>query len=271
MVQRGVWPNAATTLYDVQMLKTCATLSELDDKAIANICKAVSKDTSQSVAKLAATRLKLLCFWIKHQYQTSQDIGTTSKPLVWVTLKMVSLWQMQKHDEDVWAFENTEPEYTPLTLDTSSVTKVFDKVKTLLTRVHGVIGFPLVYVMRILLVPKDEDDDPPFGEEDTKYTSIDMEMTARAPILSDDADYDQEYNALEAHGPFVLSFFTDTKKVWSILLACFGLSSAWQHVKKFAAQQNGPQAWRTLHNHFFGGDKVNAMCSDILLTLKSLH
>ncbi len=122
-----------------------------------------------------------------------------------------------------------------------------------------------------MLIVQDKDDDPPFGEDDTKYTSINMETVARAPILSDDADYDEDFEALKAHGPFVPSFLTDTKKVWSILLAIFGTSSAWQHVKKFSAQQNGRQAWRTLHNHFFGGDKVNNMVSDILSTLKTLH
>ncbi len=119
-------------------------------------------------------------------------------------------------------------------------------------------GVPLVY--------------PPFGDEDTTYTSIDMKTTTRAPILSDNADiYDKDTENLEAYGPFVPTFLTDTKKVWSILLACFGLSSAWQHVKKFASQQNGRQAWRTLRNHFFGGDKVNTMVADILSTLNSLH
>jgi hypothetical protein len=98
-----------------------------------------------------------------------------------------------------------------------------------------------------------------------------METMACAPILSDNANYKEEYETLKAHGLFVPSFLTDTKKIWSILLACFGLSSVWQHIKKFAAQQNGCQAWGTLHNHFFGGDKVNTMVSDILLTLKSLH
>jgi hypothetical protein len=102
--------NAMTALYDVQILKDCKTLSELDNEAVANICKMVSKDTGQSVAKLAATRLKLLCFWIKHQDWTSQEIGTTLKPLVGVTLKTISLLQMQKHDEDVWASENKDPE-----------------------------------------------------------------------------------------------------------------------------------------------------------------
>jgi hypothetical protein len=58
----GFTSNAATTLYDVQMLKICATLFERDDEAIANICEVVSKDTGQSVAELAMTRLNLLCF-----------------------------------------------------------------------------------------------------------------------------------------------------------------------------------------------------------------
>ncbi len=133
-------------------------------------------------------------------------------------------------------------------------------------------GVPFVYVIRVVLIPEEEKGDPPFGDEDTKYTSIDMETTARAPILSDDAYiYDKDPKNLEAYGPFVPTFMTDTKKVWSILLACFGLSSTWQHVKKFASQQNGHQAWRTLYDHFFGEDKVNTMVADILSTLKSLH
>jgi hypothetical protein len=128
-----------------------------------------------------------------------------------------------------------------------------------------------VYVIRVVLIPEDKKNNPPFEDKDTNYTSIDMETTARAPILSDDADFDKEFETLEAHEPFVPTFLTNTKKVWSILLACFGLSSTWQRVKKFAAQQNGHQAWRTLHDHFFGGDKVSTMVSEILLTLKSLH
>jgi hypothetical protein len=99
-----------------------------------------------------------------------------------------------------------------------------------------------------------------------------MEMIAHAPILSDEANiYEEDPENLEAYGLFVPTFPTDAKKVWAILLACFGLSSAWQHVKKFANQQNGRQAWRTLHDHFFGGDKVITMVTDILSTLKSLH
>jgi hypothetical protein len=132
-----------------------------------------------------------------------------------------------------------------------------------------VTGVPLLYVIRVAFVSPDNDDDyPAFGEDDSKYISIDMEMIAHAPILSDDADTgDDDTSDLKANGPFVPTFLVDSRKVWAILLACFGVSSAWQHVKKFVDQQNGRQAWRTLHDHFFGGDKVNTMVANVLWTL----
>jgi hypothetical protein len=75
--------NAATALHNVQALKDAQALSKLDDNdAIANVCKAVGKDVGQSVAKIAATKLKLACFWVRHQYQTSREIGGTQRPLV---------------------------------------------------------------------------------------------------------------------------------------------------------------------------------------------
>ncbi len=83
---------------------------------------------------------------------------------------------------------------------------------------------PLLYVIRVALVLEDDDDDPAFGEEDSKYISIDMEMIAHALILSDEADTGNNNTSdLEANGPFVPTFPMDSKKVWVILLACFGL------------------------------------------------
>ncbi len=78
----GFNPNVAIALYNLQMLKDAKTLSELDDDAIANIFKAVSKDTGKSVAKIAMTKWKLACFWIRHQYRTLREIGGTVRPLV---------------------------------------------------------------------------------------------------------------------------------------------------------------------------------------------
>jgi hypothetical protein len=166
------------------MLKTASTLSELDNNTIANICKAISKDTGQSVGKVAMTKFKLVWFWIKHQHWTSREIGGTSKPHVKVKYEgtIDLLWQ-QKQEEDNWTSENKEPEYTPLTLDTATATKVFDKVKNILACMRGVTDVPLIYVIRVMIIPEDKNNKPPFGDKDTKYTSVDMEMMARAPIL----------------------------------------------------------------------------------------
>ncbi len=64
------------------MLKDAQALSELDDDPITNVCKAVGKDVGQSVAEIVATKLKLACFWVRHQYQTLREIGGTQRPLV---------------------------------------------------------------------------------------------------------------------------------------------------------------------------------------------
>jgi hypothetical protein len=130
----GFSRNAAIALHDVQALKDAQALSELDDDdAIANVCKAVGKDIGQSIAKIAATKLKLACFWIRHQYRTLREIGGTQRPLVKIKYSgEIDRLREQKRGEDQWAAARTEPKYHLLTLDTSTATKALDKVKTIL-------------------------------------------------------------------------------------------------------------------------------------------
>jgi hypothetical protein len=126
--------NAATALHDVQALKDAQALSELDDNdAVANVCKAVGKDIGQSIAKIAATKLKLACFWIRHQYRTLREIRGAQRPLVKIKYSgEIDRLQEQKQEEDQWAAACMEPEYPSLTLDTSTATKALDKAKTIL-------------------------------------------------------------------------------------------------------------------------------------------
>jgi hypothetical protein len=216
------------------------------------------------------TRLKLLTFWIRHQICTEREIGGSSNPLVKIKLKTLNLLKEQKRLEDRWAANNKEPEYTAIALDINSAGKAFEKVKTILTRILGVLGVPLVYVIRHVSTPDLARDDDEFGDEDSKYTSHDHEMITRCPIVSDDCDWDLEWDELEVKGPFVPTFLADSKKVCAILHALFSTSSVWQHVKKFTATQDGRQVYRTFHSHFFGADKVNTMVNDILSSLKSM-
>jgi hypothetical protein len=171
----------------------------------------------QSVAEIAATKLKLACFWIRHQYRTLREIGGTQRPLVKIKYSgEIDRLQEQKQEEDQWAAACMEPEYPSLTLDTSTTTKALDKVRTILGQTCGVMGVPLLYVIRVALVPEDDNDDPAFGEEDSKYTSVDMEMIARAPILSDEADTGNNNTSdLEANRPFVPTFLVIPRRFGS--------------------------------------------------------
>ena len=144
-----------------------------------------------------------------------REIGGTQRPLVKTKYSgEIELLRQQKQEKDHWAANHMEPEHTLLTLDTSTATKAFDKVKTILGRTHGVMDVPLLYVIRVALVLDSDNDDPPFGEEDSKYISVDMEMIARAPIFSNEAEiYREDTGNLEANRPFVPTFPTDSKKV----------------------------------------------------------
>ncbi len=87
-------------------------------------------------------------------------------------------------------------------------------MKTILGQTCGVTGVPLLYVIRVALVPESDDNDPPVGDEDLKYISIDMEMIAHIPILSNEAEINgEDTSGLETSGPFVPTFPADSKKV----------------------------------------------------------
>jgi hypothetical protein len=261
----------ATALYDQQLLTDAATIAEFGNSEVDSVCQTLRRDSKLPIAELSIARLKLLTFWARHQQRTGRVIGGPARHLVRVELAELDLLKEQKRLEDGWAANNKEPEYTAIALDLASAAKAFEKVKTILTRIRGVLGVLLVYVIRHQLVPEVEERDPEFGGGDhpvtgvCKYSSHDHEMINRCTIISDDADWDLEWEELEIQGPFVPTFLTDSKKVWAILHALFSTSSVWQHVKKFTTTQDGRQVYRTLHSHFFGKDKVNTMVNDILL------
>ncbi len=123
-----------------------------------------------------------MCFWIRHQHWTSRESGGTQRPLVKVKYGgTIDLLQQWKQDKDSWTSDNKEPEYTPLTLDTATATKVFGKVKSILAQVRGMTGVLLMYVIRVVLIPEDvKDDPPPLG---WKTSSIPLLTWRRWPML----------------------------------------------------------------------------------------
>ncbi len=143
----GFSDQVATTLYDEQLFKDATTIAEFGDSEVDSVCCTLRRDSNLKLAELSVARLKLMTFWVRHQYHTSPRIGGTSNPLVRINLKTITLLKEQKRLKDGWAANNKEPKYTAITLDIASAAKAFEKVKTILTRVRGVLGVPLVYVI----------------------------------------------------------------------------------------------------------------------------
>jgi hypothetical protein len=264
----GFTDSVATALYDKQLLRDKNTLAELSDNEVDNVIRAIRR--TQAVTKLSLVRLKLAIFWIKHQDRTQREIGIPARPLVTIKLDTMLLLKTQKQLEDEWRLGNKGSDYPVQTLDLASATKTFDKTKTISSCVRGVTGVPLSYVIRNILYQPCLGNDPAFGEPESVYSSIDLELILRAPILHLDTNEDDNKEELKAEGPFAITFLTDAKKVWAILHAQYAVSAAWQHVKKYSTTQNGRQVWRTLRTFFFEGDRVSTMHADIISTLKTL-
>jgi hypothetical protein len=265
----------ATELYRGQLLKSWKEFADVRDDDIDRVIAAIRRALKEeSIAEIAVQRLKLVIYWVKYQVRTNRPFASRGEPtryLSEVERNDFLPLREQKEMVDTWFDNNKEPDHSPLTLDVASAPKVFDKIKTILTRVRGAAGIPLAYVIRHQLEPPNGDDDPPYGKEDSIYPSYDKEMIARAPILKPGTWRDGQEEHLETSGPFAANFKGDNMKVWSILHAMLSTTGAWQHVKKFTAGQNGHQAWRTLQTHYFGTDKIDLMANAILTALKNLH
>jgi hypothetical protein len=95
---------------------------------------------------------------------------------------MINTLKEQKQLGDNWTSNNKEPNHVAITLNMTLAAKVFERVRTILTRVGGVTSMPLVYVVRHQLIPDSEDEDLHFGGVNSKYTSHDQEMTSSSPI-----------------------------------------------------------------------------------------
>ncbi len=86
------------------------------------------------------------------------------------------------------------------------------------------------------------EDPPPFGQPGSPYVSIDDKLCRRAPILHTDLSHtklSQSLETLESVRPFEPCFLANMVTVYKVLLACWGKSSWWSHVKKFSKTKNG--------------------------------
>ena len=118
------------------------------------------------------------------------------------------------------------------------------------------------------IIPDNNYFDHPMSFGDTLFKTYNKEMEGRASIIDiDNYNKDANNETLEKDGLFTTSFLSDTKKAWSVLHALWSMTPAWAHVKTLDKMQNGRQVYWTLHKHFFGGNRVAMLSTNILSTL----
>ena len=144
----GFSREVATVLYQGQLLRSWKDFSDVRDNDVDRMIAAIRRDQKESIAEIAVQRLKLAIYWVKYQIRTNQPFlnreGTELTRYLSDTAKDDFLpLREQKELVDTWFETNKEPDYSPLTLDVASAPKVFDKIKTILTRVRGAAEIPL--------------------------------------------------------------------------------------------------------------------------------
>jgi hypothetical protein len=154
-------------------------------------------------------------------------------------------------------------------------------MKMHLAKCRGTTGLPLDYVVCPQLkgpynASEDRPEDPPpFGDPGSPYVTIDAELIAQAPILRINPSHAQlarPLDYLKEHGPFDPTFVKDSAKVYDILHTTWGTSQPWTHARSAAAKtKNGRKAFRVLHAHLLGGQKLVTSGSAIMTRLQSLQ
>ncbi len=272
--------GAAEALYDNQMITTIDVLHDLTNNIIKELYCAIRKPRGDvpghQISKLSVTCLKLYAFWARHMWRTLRGVDDWTDK-TWDDIKTLTNQKTLKDS----LLDTKQPETPAMTLDLQLVAKAFTNMLILLTKMRGISGHPLSYVLRPSLKgPKDADidneteDPPPFGQPGSPYFSNDAELCSRAPILHADLTYFQlatSLETLESDRPFEPSFLAGMVMVYNVRCACWGKSSWWSHVKKFSKTKNRQQVYTTLRTLLLSGQRDVSTGSTIVTKLQSFR
>ncbi len=187
---------------------------------IEKICTAIIKQNKTTILVMAMERLTLLAYYVKHQERTSHN----NKELTHITSDDLDGLAHHMEVELNWDKKNKTPEEpTPVNLDETYAHKAFSNMQLLLAGMRGHNNVPLSYVIRPRILPPDwgqhdPNYQPRFGAEGSPYTSIDDELTLRAPILKENRRKWHNFTNLETLEETELrtqAYHTDNAAVFS--------------------------------------------------------
>jgi hypothetical protein len=241
--------DAAEYLYDLEELNKPSNWAKLSEKTINMIVKG-SREREIHVNATATNKMVLLAFLCKHQERFQWPL----LELTSVDEDMLEDIERQKQLEDQYKTEKVPADPPSLPLDDANVTKSINAFQTdLISRIRGITGIPLPYCTRYNAHVPAAHQDPPFGEDNSDYSSMDDEMIGRAQI------YSQEVSVDEDNGPFSKVFLIDSATVFTLMEKAFDKTSFWTNARKYGKKKEGRKAWRALIKFHFSNDRALVM------------
>ncbi len=228
-----------------------ASLKNLGDKDIDSMTKSLNGKelTVPNVAggpdinvrlyfpRLAVERLKTACFIARH-FQKTQRTFTSA----WVTIARLDRWRAQKEVVS----QREDPDMDTLELTSSKMEDVLTWLEDFpekLSRFTGLGDRPLSYVIRGDAAVPAEAGDPTFGEANSKYTDVRMELEARSERSG--ADYQ-----------------SDNSKVFELLTtAVKEHPTVLEWLKPHKRTKNGASAWEGLKAHYRGTAQLDGIAN----------
>ena len=189
-------------------------------------------------------RLKAACFLARHVTLTQRHTGPTMTDLDPAIFTRDRLHNWETYMADFEKHEDPEEIVKLKQQDAASVVEFIDDFEQALSNYAGAAG-SLAYVIR-MTDPPAAAGDPPFGEGNSIYPSIQHEIAARA---APDA-------ARNPHFP------TDNARVFDLLSeAIANHKQVLTWVKSFRATKDGRNAWTAFRAHYLGASQMDGIAN----------
>jgi hypothetical protein len=160
--------GAVVALNDNQMITTLDVLGDLTNNIIKEFCRAIKKPggdvPGHQISELSVTCLKLFAFWARHMWGTSRGVDDWTET-TWDDIKTLTNQKTLKKES---LLDTKQPETLTMTLDPQLAAEAFTDVLILLSKMQGIAGHPLNYVLHSNLK---EPNDADIGNE-TKDTRL---------------------------------------------------------------------------------------------------
>jgi len=250
----GVKTETAEYLHDMENLAKPFHWVKLTEKTISMIVKGC-RDQNIHVSVSAINKMVLLAFLCMHHERIQRPLLDMTS----INEDMLDDIKQQKKLEDQYKDDKPTSDPLSLALDDPNVTKSISTFEEDLARRRGIMGHPLKYVIRHNANVLAAHLDPPFGDPDSSYASMDDEMVGRAQIFSREVDCDED------DGPFNKVFLIDSATVFTLMEKAFGKTIFWTNARIYSKKKEGRKAWRGLIKYHFGNDR-NVTIAETLRT-----